>query len=95
MTGIEVHKGIICWILIAVPMSLVSLLLYRRKIISAKVLVWVCTPVILLTSNLVAVWQMIPSLKLGLQLLLAVFATLLVLPFLVVGELIRKSRQAR
>lgn len=91
----DFNKGIICWALVAIPLSLISIVLYRRKVISAEVLIWVCTPVVLVTSNLVAVWRVVPGLKPALKLLIAVSAMLLVMPFLVVGELIRRSHRAR
>lgn len=92
---IDFDKGIAWWALVAIPMALLSLILYRKKVISAQMLVWGLTPVILITSNLVAIWQAAPDLSLGVKMLIAICATVLILPFLIVGELLRKSRQSR
>jgi|YNPMSStandDraft_1061717.scaffolds.fasta_scaffold43400_2 hypothetical protein len=90
---IDFDTGIIWWTLVAIPLTLLSIILYRKKIISAKALVRGCTPIILIASNLVAISQAAPDLHLISKLLIAIGATLLIIPFLMIGELLRASRQ--
>lgn len=64
--GIDFDKGIIWWILVAIPVALVGTVLYRKRVVSAEILVWVFTPLTLIVSNLAAIWQAAPNLHLGL-----------------------------
>ena len=89
----ELDRGIIWWVATAIPIAVVGLILYRRRMVSAKVAVWVFTPLALLVGNLVALWHAAPTLGACWKFLLALFATLLVLPFLLIGERLHKSRE--
>lgn len=88
--------GAAIWFLIAaLPVALVGMGLYRKRVISAEILVCVFGPLSLIVGNLVFIWKAAPALHIGLKLLFAVCATLVVLPFVVLGEVLRRRRQAQ
>jgi hypothetical protein len=82
------------WFLIAAsPVALVGIALYRKKVIRPEIMVCVFGPLSLIVGNMVFIWKAAPALHIGLKILFIICATSLVLPFMVVGEMLRRRRQ--
>jgi len=86
-------RAAVWFIIAALPLALVGMLLYKIKMISAKVLIYVFGMISLIVGNLVFIWRAIPTLQFEIKLLFAVGATLLVLPFMVLGEILSRKRK--
>jgi hypothetical protein len=79
---IDFDQGIVWWILAAMPIGFLGIVLYRLKVISARILVYIFSPMSILMGNLAAIWKAAPNLNLGLKLLLVICLTLFESPFI-------------
>ncbi len=81
------------WFLVgALPVALVGIVLYRKRVINAEIVVRVFSPLALIVGNVIFIWKAAPTLHIGLKLLFVVCATLAVLPFIALGEMLRRRR---
>ena len=82
MWEIDFDQGIVWWILATMPIVFLGIVLYRLKVISARILVYIFGPMSILVGNLAAIWKAAPNLNLGPKLLILICLTLFESPFI-------------